>query len=295
MSAPPVQHHGFGAAIGGVPLVPPHHTLAAHDAASQQQQPHHHQPHQPQSHTPPVASGGLAATTGAAVSGPMPVGMPQVSAPPRRPPAVVVPVSSTGPTKPGPGTPSPGCGTKSATPSSGGSGDGEAPKKQKFNLIVNYLGDMSSSQLRVRHVKVAIALCTVGGVVWALTVHCPMPVCSMQALCSRHANVLRCRVVVDNRTGRTRGFAFVRVTSAEEAERVISNLNGYRHNHGGVPKRLKVRYQPVLWDAQQGTADGRNAGWTRHHCAAGCPRDAAIQEPPRRQRVCVEPATVGHI
>ena len=72
--------------------------------------------------------------------------------------------------------------------------------------------------------------------------------CSTQALCSKHADVLRCRVVIDNRTGRTRGFAFVRVATPEGATRVIEHLNGYRHSLGGVPKRLKVCW--LCWVAR---------------------------------------------
>ena len=97
----------------------------------------------------------------------------------------------------------------SEAPSDRSAEAGQAPG-QLPNLIVNYLGEMTTAQL--------------------------------QELCAKFAHIVRCRVVLDGRTGRTRGFAFVRVATPEGAARLVDNLNGYRHSIGGVPKRLKVAY-----------------------------------------------------
>ena len=54
-------------------------------------------------------------------------------------------------------------------------------------------------------------------------------------------------MVVDNATGRTRGFAFVRVASEADVQALIDNLNGYRHSIGGISKRLKVCFRCPPW------------------------------------------------
>lgn len=87
--------------------------------------------------------------------------------------------------------------------------DGPQSEAQRTNLIINYVGGMNSSQLR--------------------------------ALCSKYADISRCRVVM-GKGGKTRGFAFVRTKTPEGAARVMQMLHGYQHRHGGVPKRLKVAY-----------------------------------------------------
>ena len=116
-------------------------------------------------------------------------------------------------------------------------------EQPKTNLIINYLGEMTSAQLRVSTVA------SVGDAVVAVQERnrsAPVRCCpATQDLCAKFATVLRCRVVIDNRTGRTRGFAFVRTATAEGAARVMESLNGYQHQLGGVPKRLKVGHHVV--------------------------------------------------
>merc|ERR1719163_2163899 len=63
----------------------------------------------------------------------------------------------------------------------------------------------------------------------------------LRALCSKYADISRCRVVM-GKGGKTRGFAFVRTKTPEGAARVMQMLHGFQHRHGGVPKRLKVAH-----------------------------------------------------
>jgi len=53
---------------------------------------------------------------------------------------------------------------------------------------------------------------------------------SIRALFEAHGNVERVNVVTDRDTGRSRGFAFVEMTDAAEADRAIAALNGTELN-----------------------------------------------------------------
>ena len=53
----------------------------------------------------------------------------------------------------------------------------------------------------------------------------------LQDLFANHGNVQSASVVTDRYTGRSRGFGFVEMGSAEEAQQVISALNG--SDYGG--------------------------------------------------------------
>jgi RNA recognition motif-containing protein len=53
---------------------------------------------------------------------------------------------------------------------------------------------------------------------------------SIRALFEPHGNVERVNLVTDRDTGRSRGFAFVEMTDAAEADRAIAALNGYEMN-----------------------------------------------------------------
>ncbi len=53
----------------------------------------------------------------------------------------------------------------------------------------------------------------------------------LQELFANHGNVQSASVVTDRYTGRSRGFGFVEMGSAEEAQQVISALNG--SDYGG--------------------------------------------------------------
>jgi cold-inducible RNA-binding protein len=84
---------------------------------------------------------------------------------------------------------------------------------------------------------------------------------SIRALFTPYGNVERVNLVSDRDTGRSRGFAFVEMTDAAEAERAIADLNGREVNgrslnvnearpktegggrsHGGGPRRREPRW-----------------------------------------------------
>jgi nucleolin len=48
----------------------------------------------------------------------------------------------------------------------------------------------------------------------------------LQDLCGEFGSVEDARLITDRETGRSRGFGFVTMSSAEEAEMVVSQLNG---------------------------------------------------------------------
>lgn len=48
----------------------------------------------------------------------------------------------------------------------------------------------------------------------------------LEEMFSRYGEVARAQVVTDRDTGRSRGFGFVEMTSAEEAEKAIEALDG---------------------------------------------------------------------
>lgn len=58
----------------------------------------------------------------------------------------------------------------------------------------------------------------------------------LETLFSRHGKVDRAQVITDRDTGRSRGFGFVEMSSAEEARAAIGSLDG--HSHDG--RNLKV-------------------------------------------------------
>ena len=65
----------------------------------------------------------------------------------------------------------------------------------------------------------------VGNLTWNATSN------DLLALFQQHGQVAKAQVMTDRETGRSRGFAFVEMTDAAEADRAIAALNG--HNLGG--------------------------------------------------------------
>jgi RNA recognition motif-containing protein len=49
---------------------------------------------------------------------------------------------------------------------------------------------------------------------------------ALEALCAPHGTVQSAEVIMDRATGRSKGFGFVEMTSDQEAQAVISALNG---------------------------------------------------------------------
>ncbi|MDQ3782938.1 MAG: RNA-binding protein [Actinomycetota bacterium] len=48
----------------------------------------------------------------------------------------------------------------------------------------------------------------------------------LEALFAQHGAVTKAQVITDRETGRSRGFGFVEMASAEAAQQAISSLNG---------------------------------------------------------------------
>src|SRR3954463_8962894 len=52
----------------------------------------------------------------------------------------------------------------------------------------------------------------------------------LEQLCAQHGTVQSAEVIQDRDTGRSKGFGFVQMGSDEEAQAVISALNGQEHD-----------------------------------------------------------------
>lgn len=52
----------------------------------------------------------------------------------------------------------------------------------------------------------------------------------LESLFGRHGSVTKAQVISDRDTGRSRGFGFVEMSSAAEAQTAIEALNGYNHD-----------------------------------------------------------------
>ena len=60
----------------------------------------------------------------------------------------------------------------------------------------------------------------------------------LETLFSSHGEVKSANVIMDRDTGRSRGFGFVEMATAEAASAAISSLNG--HNHEGRDLTVNV-------------------------------------------------------
>jgi RNA recognition motif-containing protein len=48
----------------------------------------------------------------------------------------------------------------------------------------------------------------------------------LKSMCGKHGSVTSAKIVSDRETGRSRGFGFVEMSTAEEAQAAITGLNG---------------------------------------------------------------------
>lgn len=88
----------------------------------------------------------------------------------------------------------------------------------------------------------------VGGLAWATTDD------SLQAAFASVGTVVSAKVITDKETGRSRGFGFVEMSSAEEATAAIAAWNG---------KELDGREISVSEARPEGTGERRPAGGSR--------------------------------
>jgi cold-inducible RNA-binding protein len=92
---------------------------------------------------------------------------------------------------------------------------------------------------------------------------------AIRSLFEAHGTVERVNLMTDRETGRSRGFAFVEMTDAAEADRAISALNG--HNLGG--RALNVNEaRPKVDRGGSGGGGGGNFRGGRGGGGGGAPR-----------------------
>lgn len=92
---------------------------------------------------------------------------------------------------------------------------------------------------------------------------------AIRALFEAHGTVERVNLMTDRETGRSRGFAFVEMTDAAEADRAIAALNG--HNLGG--RALNVNEaRPKVDRGGSGGGGGGNFRGGRGGGGGGAPR-----------------------
>jgi RNA recognition motif-containing protein len=91
---------------------------------------------------------------------------------------------------------------------------------------------------------------------------------AIRSLFEAHGTVERVNLMTDRETGRSRGFAFVEMTDAAEADRAIAALNG--HNLGG--RALNVNEARPKVDRGGSGGGGGNFRGGRGGGGGGAPR-----------------------
>ena len=81
---------------------------------------------------------------------------------------------------------------------------------------------------------------------------------SIRALFAPYGNVERVNIVTDRDTGRSRGFAFVEMTDAAEADRAIADLNGREVD--GRPLNVNEARPKTEGGGRGGFGGGRSHG-----------------------------------
>ena len=81
----------------------------------------------------------------------------------------------------------------------------------------------------------------------------------LQASFSQYGNVERVNIVTDRDTGQPRGFAFVEMTSAGDAQNAISQLNG-TELHGRALNVNEARPKPAGGGARGASGGQRRSG-----------------------------------
>jgi RNA recognition motif-containing protein len=84
---------------------------------------------------------------------------------------------------------------------------------------------------------------------------------ALQACFAEFGTVTDSHVVMDRETGRARGFAFVTMNTADEANRAIAELNNSMF--GGRPLRVNVAEERAPRSGGGGGGGGRSSGGGR--------------------------------
>jgi RNA recognition motif-containing protein len=78
----------------------------------------------------------------------------------------------------------------------------------------------------------------------------------LQELFSSHGEVISANVITDRETGRPRGFGFVEMSQAEDAQKAIQSLDGQEF----MGRNLKVNLAKPREDRGGGGGGGRGGG-----------------------------------
>ena len=84
----------------------------------------------------------------------------------------------------------------------------------------------------------------------------------VRALFEQHGTVESVSLINDRETGRPRGFGFVEMASAKDAERAISDLNG--HSLDGRPLTVNEARERTSGGGGGGAGRGRRGGFDRY-------------------------------
>ena len=80
----------------------------------------------------------------------------------------------------------------------------------------------------------------VGNLAWSTTEG------AIEEACAAYGTVTSCSLMLDRTTGRSRGFAFVEMSSEEEANRAIEGLNGKEVDGRKLQVNIALFYMPLL-------------------------------------------------
>lgn len=80
---------------------------------------------------------------------------------------------------------------------------------------------------------------------------------SLSEMFSEHGNVQSAKVIMDRETGRSKGFAFVEMSSQAECQKAIDALNGKDHD-GRALKVNEAKPKPEGRDGNRGGGGYRN-------------------------------------
>ncbi len=100
----------------------------------------------------------------------------------------------------------------------------------------------------------------IGNLPWSVTDE------SLQEMLANHGPVVRAKVVTERDTGRSRGFAFATMGSAEAAQAAIQALNG--QDCGGRPLTVRIA-EPRQNGPRAGGAGGGGGGFQRREGGGG--------------------------
>jgi RNA recognition motif-containing protein len=83
----------------------------------------------------------------------------------------------------------------------------------------------------------------------------------LRDLCSQYGEVVECKLIMDFRTGRSKGFAFVKFATVEAAEAAMAALN--EQENGGRKLFVRVAQPPRPREERRSFGGDRRGGYDR--------------------------------